>query len=821
MKSLGTRLAVVISSILFFLMLIVGLWLDHRIAQTIQDDSVEFAEVHAKTILGSLKTIMLNGNGTLTRDWLDRLYGVNGIEDINVLRTDGTPAFTDLDTVSAVNEFLGQPRFTRQAVKIREDFKPVDSGLMQNVLSGKTTINLGRPDQINVLLPIQADVECLTCHGYDFGRLRGVLTLSIDNSNTLRRINSTRLGLWTFALLLVIVLGLALWTALRLNVLAPIATLRNALTLAGLGERTALMPIGRQDEIGDLANVFNAMQAALRDSEERTHAVMDNVVDGIITIRANGKIELANPAVHRIFGYQNDELVGKFISSLTPDNFSNDEHTILGGKNHQVVGIARELTGKRKNGSVFPMDVAISEMQQGNEIYFVAIIRDITTRNAHTAALRYQALHDALTDLPNRTLLLDRLQFGLRTAQRERQSLALIMMDLDRFKEVNDTLGHQAGDKLLQHISQRLLALLRDSDTVARLGGDEFAVLLPNADAAKTISTARRIIQDVQKPIIVQGQTLSVGASLGIALYPAHGDNAVVLMQRADVAMYVAKRGSHGFSVYDPHQDQHSLRQLAIGNELTNAINADQLLLHYQPKICLGDQRVVGVEALVRWQHPRHGLLAPDEFVPLAEETGQIKPLTQWVLECALRECKLCLQTGLNIQLSINLSVRNLTDSRFADDLVMHLNRMGMSRERIKLEITETALMVEPEISINALHRLNDLGFALAIDDFGIGYSSLAYLKRLPVHELKIDKSFGQSLAMESNSMVIVRSTIDMAHQLGLTVVAEGVETKQALDLLKQSGCDAVQGRYIAAPMPMQDMMQWMQDNATMLQQPV
>jgi EAL domain-containing protein (putative c-di-GMP-specific phosphodiesterase class I) len=316
----------------------------------------------------------------------------------------------------------------------------------------------------------------------------------------------------------------------------------------------------------------------------------------------------------------------------------------------------------------------------------------------------------------------------------------------------------------------------------------------------------------VERPVIIDGQELSVGASIGIALFPEHGATSVTLMQHADVAMYVAKNASRSFAIYDAAQDSHSLRQLSISNELKNAIENNQLVLHYQPKIDLKNRVLSGVEALVRWRHPKHGLLSPDEFVPLAEQTGLIRSLTLWVLRNAIRECGQCMQNITDLRLSVNLSTKDLMDDQFADQIAEILADAKISSRRLKLEITETALVEDPDLAVQAMKRLNNMGLNLSIDDFGIGYSSLAYLKQLPVKELKIDKSFGLSLVNDGNSVVIVRSTIDMAHELGLNVVAEGVETSDAFKLLSNLGCDAIQGFYIAKPMPIEDMMQWMQN---------
>ncbi|MDH5301650.1 MAG: diguanylate cyclase, partial [Gammaproteobacteria bacterium] len=529
MKSLGIRLAIVISIVLAGLIAVAGLFLERSLSRSIQDEGVEQAQLHAQTILGSLVTLMLNGNGTLAREWLDRLHGVAGIEDIGVLRTDGTPAFTDLSTVHAVNAFLGDPRFHREQITQFESSRPLPSNMFRQALSGQTAYELTRDGVITIAMPIQAQMECLTCHGYESNVLRGVLSLSLDNSAMLQRIRDMRHAIIMGAIAMVMILGLALWLALKFHVLRPIESLRAALVRMTQGSTEQPLAVDRQDELGQLAGVFNRMQSEVRDSQQRTRAVMDNVVDGVLTLRQDGTIEMINPATKRLFGYGDDELLGQHVDVLIPEKFRRSAAGIIAELGvPPVLGTPYEVTGLRSNDSTFPMEVTVSEMEVGGSLYYIVTVRDITTRKARTAALRYQALHDALTDLPNRTLLMDRLQQGLRKANRTDGTMALLLMDLDRFKEVNDTLGHHVGDKLLQQVAYRLRHVLRESDTVARLGGDEFSVILPDADARQAVVTAQKIIKAVEKTINVEGNDLHVGASVGVAMFPQHGDTANV-----------------------------------------------------------------------------------------------------------------------------------------------------------------------------------------------------------------------------------------------------------------------------------------------------
>jgi diguanylate cyclase (GGDEF)-like protein/PAS domain S-box-containing protein len=425
---------------------------------------------------------------------------------------------------------------------------------------------------------------------------------------------------------------------------------------------------------------------------------------------------------------------------------------------------------------------------------------DVTERVRAEADLRHRILHDGLTGLPNRVLLRDRLKHVLRTARREHTPFALLLLDLDRFKDVNDALGHQAGDALLRLMGRRLEGVMREVDTLARLGGDEFAIVLPGIDEAGARLVATRLLLTLEEPFELNGSSLDVGGSLGVAVYPQHGDDAEVFLQRADIAMYVAKRAGGGYAVYEPKHDHHSPERLALHSELRNGIDRDELVLHYQPKFACHDGKLVGVEALVRWAHPRRALLSPDEFIPLAEQSGLIVPLTRWVLDAAVRQCRRWQDDGQNIPIAVNLSMRDLHDSNIMDTIENLLTRWRVAPHLLRVEITESSLMTDPERALATVARLYSLGVHIAIDDFGTGYSSLAYLKKLPVDELKIDRSFVSEMCSDASDYAIVRSTIDLAHNLGLHVVAEGVEDAATWQLLTDLGCDEAQGYHLGRP---------------------
>ncbi len=471
-------------------------------------------------------------------------------------------------------------------------------------------------------------------------------------------------------------------------------------------------------------------------------------------------------------------------------------------------------------------DTAVEAMRAGANDYIMkgnlkrllpAVERELReadgrrSRRLAEAMVQRMAYYDTLTHLPNRNKLFDRFQEALRTDNRQDKPMALLLLDLNGFKEINDTLGHYRGDHVLQQVGARLRAVLWEPDLVARLGGDEFAILLPRLAAPADVHVViQKILNALQAPFVIQGLPLAVTASIGVALYPEHGDNADALLRRADVAMYAAKQSDAGFVVYDATQDQHSPQRLALSGALRQAIGSDQLRLHYQPKIAFATQRIAGVEALARWHHPEYHSIPPDEFIPTAEQTGLIKSLTRWVLVVACRQWEIWQRAGVQLSMAVNLSARNLQDPTLPDQIVDVLSTYGMPPSALHLEITESALITNLQRAKDVLTRLRELGTRLSIDDFGTGYSSLGYLKDLPVHEIKIDKSFIQGVTKEGHGTAIVSSIIDLGHHLGLEVVAEGVEDHATWERLAALGCDAAQGYYMSRPLDPDALTSWL-----------
>ncbi len=556
------------------------------------------------------------------------------------------------------------------------------------------------------------------------------------------------------------------------------------------------------------------VEEALRQSEERFRAVFDRAAIGIARIDLDGCIIEANPAFHRMLGYGLQEFAKNPIAKFVhPDHTHNGKLRELvelaAGRRDEVQQELRYL--HKKGGAVWGNSIASLVRGRSNEpLFIIGMVEDITARKAQEAALEHQALHDVLTDLPNRTLLYDRLHQAILASKREQRPMALLMMDLDRFKEVNDSFGHHGGDVLLRQVAVRLRAQLRESETIARLGGDEFAIILPGVrDEAAAGLTAGRLLQTLLQPFFVDGEKLEISASIGIVFFPKHGQDAETLLRRADAAMYVAKRRHGGASFYTLEHDTHDPSRLSLTFELRHAIDQRQLVLHYQPALQCRTGAVMGVEALVRWPHPRHGLLGPNRFIPLAEQTGLIRPLGLWVLETAVQQQQAWQKEGMNLRVAVNLSMRNLHDPELLERVGRIFETYGLAAGQLTVEITESLLLADAEETLKVLSPLKAMGVRVAIDDFGTGFSSLANLKRLPVDEVKIDRSFVAEMASKKADSVIVQSTIDLAHKLGLVAVAEGVEDRAAWEMLAVQGCDFAQGFYLSRPMPAEELTRW------------
>ncbi len=541
-------------------------------------------------------------------------------------------------------------------------------------------------------------------------------------------------------------------------------------------------------------------------TELRLYAtVFTNASEGMMITGADAKILAVNPAFTEITGYRIEDLAGHtpaVLSSGRQDpGYYRDMWCSLKTSGHWE----GEIWNRRRNGEIYPEWLSIAAVRSdiGDATHYIGIFSDVTERKKAEARIRHLAHHDALTGLPNRQLLQDRLEQALHQAQRHQKRAAVLFFDLDRFKNINDTLGHDVGDGLLRKVAQRCLGVVRDTDTVARQGGDEFVVVLPDlAQAQDAAVIARKILAAITQPCRLGQHELTVTCSIGIAVYPEDGTSVSLLLRHADAAMYRAKaEGRDGYQFYAADINTANLSELLLEHQLRGAIDRNELRLHYQPKVDAHTARLSGCEALLRWEHPEHGLLSPNRFVPAAEESGLILPIGQWVIREACRQLRTWLDAGLApVPIAVNLS-----GHQFAQQDVISLVREPLAEYRLpahllELELTETMLMRDVTSTIETLRALSEIGVSLAIDDFGTGYSSLAYLRQFRVNTLKIDRSFVHDIFLGEHDATIATAVIALAHSLGLQVTAEGVETEEQRRFLAAHECDYLQGYLFGKP---------------------
>jgi len=558
----------------------------------------------------------------------------------------------------------------------------------------------------------------------------------------------------------------------------------------------------------------------------RFEATYTSSLAGIMTLDVEGRIVDANPALQELMGYSEEEFAGtRAIDYVHPD----DRAPLLGMYRRRVRREAGPATLEHrilcKDGDERWVNSSVSFIRDsdGRVAMAILMVQDVTQRKRTEQALlaqsqlnEHQARHDALTGLANRTLFGERIEQVLEAARSSGELVAVMVMDLDRFKEVNDSLGHHAGDALLQEVAVRLSGALRASDALARLGGDEFGILVtcPSGESAAT-AVADKLMEALEEPITVQNLPLVVEASIGIALYPDDGTDVDTLLRAADVAMYTAKEEKTGYGFFDGSVRQLDLARLTLVGELRRALEKRELVLHYQPQALLCGDEIRSVEALLRWNHPERGLIGPDEFIPLAQQTGLIRPLTLHVIGEALRQCRDWESEGLKLAVAVNVSTRNLLDVEFPSQVRDLLDAWQLDAGRLELEITEDAVLTDPVRTKAILEELAAMGVRVSIDDFGTGYSSLAYLKRLPISQIKIDRSFVMGMESDEDDATIVRSTIDLGRNLGLEVVAEGVESAQTWNQLRELGCTIAQGYYLSRPLPPRELADWLLRSAS------
>ncbi|MEW6164768.1 MAG: EAL domain-containing protein [Pseudomonadota bacterium] len=597
--------------------------------------------------------------------------------------------------------------------------------------------------------------------------------------------------------------------------LAPGDSTEIDIPLDGRGWGTAELRVAESEWDGQPVYV-----AILRDITQRRAAdhrldlsdkVFQNTQEGIVVTDAAGNIVSVNPAFTAVTGYLAEEVLGRNPKVLKSGMHDDDFYRAMWAEIHECGQWMGEIWNRRKNGEIYPEWLNISAVRpaSGEPAYYVAVFSDISLVKQNEERLHRLAHYDALTDLPNRLLLADRLHHALAHAERSGTQVALLFVDLDRFKLVNDSLGHRAGDLLLQEVARRLRGAVRSQDTVARIGGDEFTVILPDlASPAGAANVAEKIIEALALPFVIEGHDLFVTASVGIAIYPLTADTPDNLIKHADIAMYQAKeQGRNNYLFYRRGHDEQSRDLFELENGLRHALERDELRLVYQPEVEIETGRIVAVEALLRWRHPTRGEVSPAEFIPVAEDSGLIGQIGEWVLRQACAQNRTWQAQGLPpVRVAVNLSVRQLRHVRFAEKVAEILDETGLEADWLEVELTESTVMHYAKETMGVLWQLKSMGIRLSIDDFGTGYSALSYLKRLPVDTLKIDRSFVEGLESDGNDRAISDAIIALGNSLKLRVVAEGVETSEQLGFLREHHCCDAQGFLFSSPLDADDL---------------
>lgn len=642
-------------------------------------------------------------------------------------------------------------------------------------------------------------------------------TIPVDilfaRSNRLFIRDMTILGLSTVLIFVLV------WFGTNVLVLGKMRALIHATKRVAQGDFSTRSQIHGSGELSELSTTFDSMAQSLERLFKQSQHVMEVMPEAVIVSDSNGKIVTANAQTEKLFGYTRREMIGLPIDALVPERYRavHSDHRAAymatESQSVRVMGEGKELFARRKDGTEFATEISLGPLKTEDGYFVISAVRDVSERKQFETRLLQQATHDPLTSLPNRILFHDILEHAMARALRTEKLLAVLFLDLDEFKNINDTLGHEYGDLLLKEIAQRLTATLRiddlisrDDGMVARQGGDEFTILLQGILIVdNVIQIAEKILTAVARPFIVDNHEMHITASIGITIFPFDDTDIQNLLRNADTAMFRAKEsGKNNFQFYTADMNLRIRERMGIENGLRHALARNELVLHYQPQVDIESGEMIAVEALLRWAHPEKGLIPPDKFIPVAEESGLIVPIGEWVLRTACQQNKAWQNMGLpHIRMAVNLSARQFRQPHLLESVAKAMEDAGLDpySDSLELEVTESVIMKDTEGTINTLKKLHDMGLRLSIDDFGTGYSSLSYLKRFPINTLKIDQSFVRDITLDPDDAAIAATIVTLGHSLKLRVIAEGVETAEQLALLREMKCDEIQGYFFSKPL--------------------
>jgi diguanylate cyclase (GGDEF)-like protein/PAS domain S-box-containing protein len=811
------KLTLLIQVGLFVVLVFAQRWIMSSFEEKILESTKNRAMEAADGIINGMNMLMVTGQISDPKNrvlFIQKMGQSQGVSELRIFRAEqvkkqfgpGLPEEQPVDEIDQNVLQTGKPYFSRMDDKT-QSLRAVIPFIVSHNFRG---------------------TDCLACHEVKVGSVNGAASILLDLTEESETIKSINRWLWLGQFALQVILFFVIGVMIRAFT-KPIKTIQEVMTAMQVdGNLSRRVSITGKDEIGRMASAFNALASSLqksvaevKESQEQlklSAQVFVNSMEAIVITDIENNIIQVNKAFTEITGYSPEEAIGKNPRILKsgqqgPEFYQAMWETLLRTGNWQG-----ELMDRRKNGEIYPkwLSITIVRDEKGDITNYIALFSDITERKASYERIQHLAHFDALTNLPNRALLNDHLDLAIALANRSQTQLAIIFLDLDRFKIINDSLGHHAGDLLLQIVSERLKNCVRESDTVARLGGDEFIILLNSiSDPSDAARVAQKVVEAIAIPFTLLGQEVNIGTSIGIGIYPDNGLDRPTLIKNADAAMYHAKEsGRNNFQFFSSVMNDKAFERLALENDLRRALKGEEFFLHYQPQIDVLTGKIVGVEALIRWQHPERGLVPPFNFISLAEKCGLIVPIGEWVLKTACAQNIAWQKAGLAPLLTaVNISAQQFQQKNFKESIMQILSDTGLAPHFLELEITESAFMDNAESMLESLNSLKEIGLHLSIDDFGTGYSSLSYLKHFPIDKLKIDRSFVMDITDDSRNNAIIETIIHLGHNLKLKVIAEGVETAEQLATLQELRCDEIQGYFFSRPISPHDFVAFARKN--------